>query len=377
VPKPTGPLQPPDLPLSFREEIVPRVFSVLTEGSSVALVGLAGVGVSNVMRFLAEPRVSAHFLGPAAAETLVAYLEADRWPASHALYTALAQATVAAAHARDWPRAEQAALRHLLEAAAASPLHQPATPLAEVLDHLCGALGRRVVLVCDEFDTALQALPAAALRELRALRDAHKYHLTFVLGLRAEPKQIAEARAGEPGVAKFAELVEAHTYPLRPYASADTRVTLARKALRWEPPLTPEEADALHRATGGHAKLLIAALTVLEPRRSLPWANVERALLADPALVETCRALWLSLWPAERWAVWQLAREHTHALSDADPSLHSGQALARLRLRGLAIGGPPSVFSSLFEAFAAGQPEPDASPLPASRLRDPASNPRW
>jgi hypothetical protein len=370
VPKSTGSLQPPDLPLSFREEIVPRVFAAVAEGWSVALVGLPGTGLSNLLRFMVEPRVSAHFLNEAAPGALTVFVEADRWSEPAAVFPAIARALLDAAHAHQWPRAEQAALRHLVEEVAARALPQPATPLVELLAHVCGGLGRRVVLLCDEFDSAWAQVLAAPLRELRALRDAHKYHLTFVIGLQAEPSASLSHLPGSSGAAKFFELFATHTYPLRPYSPADTRVALARKTLGWNPPLTPDEAEGLHRATGGHAKLLMAALAVLDNRRQLPWANVERALLSDPAVVETCRALWLDLPPAERLAVWRLSREHLDALSET--------ALARLRLRGLAVGGPPSVFSSLFESFVAGQPEPEeAAPEPPSPLRDPGATPMW
>jgi hypothetical protein len=360
----SGPLVPPALPLSFREEIAPHVFAALNGGWSVALVGLPGVGVSNLLRFLAEPRVCARYLGPDP-HTLPVYLEADRWLVPGALPAAAARALRAAAHAHGWPRAEQAALRHLAEQRGA-----PA-PLTEMLDYVCGQLGRRVALLGDDFDAALRQLPGAALRELRALRDAHKHRLVFVLGLRHEPAQIARGGEAEAGAAKFVELFDTHTYPVRPYSPADARLALERKALGWTPPLTAEEAEGLYRACGGHAKLLIAALAVLEPRRHLPWTNVERALLSDALVIETCRAVWDGLPPAEQFAAWRLAREQGDLLSDAD--------LAGLRLRGLAVGGPPFIFSSLFEAYVSGQPEPESAEGagPLSRLRDPGAVPRW
>jgi hypothetical protein len=375
VPPPTRPLAPPDLPLSFREEIVPHVFASVQGSASVALVALPGVGLSNTLRFLAEPRLAAYYLGAAAETWLPVFIEADRWLSPPAVFIETARAVVAAAQARGWPRAEQAALRHRFEAAAAAPLPQPATPLAEVLAHVCDTLGRRVLLLCDEFDPALVQLPAAALRELRALRDNHKFHLNYVVGLRHDPSAIlarrSSAEAGHAGVAKLVELFDTHTFPLRPYSPADAQVAATRKTVGWNPPLDPAETESLYRATGGHAKLLIAALAVLENRRGLAWANVERALLADPTLIDTCRALWQDLTPDEQLALWRLAREHTDALSEA--------GLAHLRLRGLAVGGPPFVFASLFEAFVIGQPEPEPLPVASlpSRLRDPGAAPRW
>jgi hypothetical protein len=368
---------PPALPLSFREEIVPHVFAALRGGASVAIVGLPGGGVSNALRFLAEPRVAAHYLKSEAPATLLALVEADRWLSPEHVFAELARAVLEAARAAGWPRAEQAALRARVEAAHAAALPMSATPLAELLEHLCGGLGRRVVFVGDEFDEALARLPAPLLRELRALRDAHKYRLAFVLGLRQEPGRLLAARptgAEGPGAAKFGELFDAHTYPLRPYAPADSRVALARKTVGWAPPLAPEEAEALHTLSGGHAKLLMTALVYLASHRGQDRLALARGLAADPGVGEACRALWEALPRAEQWALWRLAQDGPARDQLADDDL------ARLRVRGLAAGGPPFVFSSLLEAFLQARPEP-AEPAsaagPPARLRDPNAAPPW
>jgi len=67
---------PPALPLAFRQELAPHVFKAVAGGWSCALVGLPGLGVSNLLRFLAEPRVAAHYLGDE--QTLLVYVEGDR-----------------------------------------------------------------------------------------------------------------------------------------------------------------------------------------------------------------------------------------------------------------------------------------------------------
>lgn len=366
----------PELPLSFREELAPHVYAAVLGGWSVALVAPAGLGLSNALRFLAEPRVAAHHLAgaEAARAALPVFVEADRWLNAAEVFPELARALLGAARAAALPRAEQAALHHLAETAA-GPLAAASTPLSELLDYLGRDPGRRVVLVCDAFDDALRQLPARLLRELRALRDAHKYQLTYVLGLRREPAALAAERPpdepGAAGAAKFVELFDQHTFPLQPYTPADARLALERKAVSWQPPLTAGEAEGLYRLTGGHAKLLMAGLVYLGSRRHLPWANVERGLRAERAVAELCRALWGDLAADERLALWQLAREEGGDVAD--------EALARLRMRGLVVGGPPSLFSSLFEAFVAGQARPAGASeaTTASRLRDPAAVPRW
>ena len=54
--------QPPELPLTFRQELAPHLFKALLGGWSCAVVGFAGCGLSNLLRFIAEPRVAQHYL---------------------------------------------------------------------------------------------------------------------------------------------------------------------------------------------------------------------------------------------------------------------------------------------------------------------------
>ncbi len=370
------PFQPPDLPLTFREELAPHVYRALIGGFSVALVGVAGGGLSNALRFLAQPAVAAHYLGERAAEALPIFVEADQWREPAGVWRELVRAVLAETRAQQWPRAEQAALRTTAEAALASQWPAAGTPLTELLDFVCGERKRRVVFMCDEFDTPLTRLPAAVLRTLRTLRDAHKYQLCFVLGLRREPGQVAAARPAEADAngadpSKFVELFEEHTYPVRPYTPADARVAVARKTLDWTPPIDPEAAETLYRVSGGHARLLTTSLIYLSTRRHLAWVAIEPGLVADPAIIAPCSAIWNDLDPAEQRTAWLLAREAHSALDETQ--------LTRLRLRGLAVGGPPFLFSSLFEAFVNKLPEPPAPTPggPALYLRDPAAAPQW
>jgi hypothetical protein len=356
---------PPELPLTFRQELAPHLFKALAGGWSCAVVGLPGFGLSNLLRFVAEPRVAEHYWGEEADQSLLVYVEADRLLDADVFYRRLADETVAAAHVHQWPRAEQAALRRLAE-------ETNPNSLTGFVQHVCGDLERRLVFVCDEVDAALAAWPPTLLRALRALRDAHKYRLAFVAGARRDPAWIAAERHGaDPsgGAEKFAELFAQHTFPLKPYSADDARLAVARKTIGWARPPDEEQLDRLIRITGGHAKLLIAGLIYLEPRLHLPWVNVERGLLADPGLAEICRTLWQALEPADRRALWLLARDQR----DAIPV----DALKRLELFGLAAGGPAFVFSSIFETFVLAQPEAPDAPLRVSTLRDPAETVLW
>jgi hypothetical protein len=375
TPPPGQAAAPPELPLTFRQELLQHIFPTLAAGWSCAVVGLPGAGLSNLLRFAAEPRVAEHYLGPEAANTLLVHVEADRLPASSTLYLSLARQLVSAARRQHWPRAEQAALRSLAATTAGAELAEAAEPLAGMLGFLCGQKHHRVIFVVDEFDTVLSTRPAEELRELRALRDNHKYLLTLLGGFRREPGREQAAHQTDPlapaGAAKLAELFEQHTFALRPYTRADAETAIDRKTVGWAQTPTGEQRDELFRATGGHAKLLVAALVFLKARLHLPWANVERGLLADPGLAKICAAIWGSLEPQEQWTLWQLAADKREALSPT--------GLSRLQMRGLAVGGPAFIFATIFENFVRAVPAPATVTEweMAGPLRDPAASVNW
>lgn len=364
---PAPPAHPPELPVTFRQELAPHLFKALRSGWSTALVALPGGGLSNLLRFISEPRVAAHYLGDEAAHTLLVYLDGAELADPEVLPARVAQQAPLAARQAHWPRAEQAALRRLTDTA------EPGAAFGEMLAFVQGVGRGRVVVVCDEFDQPLRRWPAAALRQLRRWRDDHKYHLSFVAGLQAEPEALAASRADDSGPAKFAELFEAHTFAVRPYAQDDARLAVARKTVGWPRGLSAEQQDSLYRASGGHPKLLLAGLIYLESRLHLPWSNVEHGLSAEPGVLAACTALWLALDPAERAALWLLVAERRDEIPEPE--------LARLALRGLAVGGPPFVFASLLEAYIAAQPAPPLEPLAGpprlSRLRDPGARLYW
>lgn len=351
---------------------MPHVYRAVRGGWSCALVSLPGGGLSNVLRYLADPKAGGPQPGPAVPPTLVTYLECDSLANPRALYAALLAQVAAAARIADWPRAEQAALRRLGEAA------DPAAGLEAVLNYICSDRERHVVVCLDEFDTPLQHAPAAALRHLRGLRDDHKYRLAYVLGLHQEPETLLAARpaAPEPGARadKFTELVAEHTFAVRPYTRDDTVGLILRKTAGWQEVPTAEQRDFLYRASGGHARLLVAALVYLGDRLHLPAESVKRGLRDDPGVAVACGSLWAALSAGEQRALWLLAHEHRDDLAPG--------ALDRLLLRGLAIGGPAFVFADLFETFVLDQAQPVAAPprygpAAASRLRDPDIKPYW
>ncbi len=360
----------PAITLNFRRDLMAHIFRALRAGRSCAVIGLPGAGLSNALRFAAERRVGDNYLNSLAASTLPVYLETGWLTQSADLYREMIRQTSRAAEAFHYPKADQSALRYFGE-----QLEQNAAAddwLAKAVALVCRTPQHRLILILDEFDRPFLQLPTVTLRRLRQLRDEHKQSLCYVVGTYRELAHLAPQRATpDDAVSKFTELFDEDTYPLTPYNRADTHDMLLRKTFDWHQRLTPDDEDRLYHLTGGHAKLLAAVLRLWEERRHLPWTSVERAAQHDQRLRDLCAAIWSNLEPMEQFALGAL-------VTDRRAELHADD-LDHLRRRGLIVGHPPGIFSSLFEGFVKtqdpiGRPDQAAQP---SRLRDLETDIRW
>jgi hypothetical protein len=356
-------ITPPELTLNFRRDLMAHIFRAIHAGRSCAVVGLRGAGLSNALRFSVEQRVVDNYLNALAAYTLPVYLETGWLTQPADLCREIIRQINRAAEHHHSAKADQNALRYLEQ-----QIDQRAAPdelVSKAVTLLCRTPQHRLLLIFDEFDQPFLHLPVVTLRRLRQLRDEHKLRLCYLVGTCRELSVLAQQRtARDEAVDKFTELFDEDTYPLQPYARADAHDAIVRKTFDWRQPLTTADEDRLYRLTGGHAKLLVAALRLWEERRHLPWSSLERAAREDQHLHDLCAAMWDDLDESERFALFALT-------ADRRAEIRSG-TLEPLRRKGLIVGHPPGVFSNIFEAFVKTQgasvpPDQSAS---VSRLRD-------
>lgn len=207
-------------PRDYRAREVDAIVAAARAGECVSVVGLSGAGKSNLLGFVAHTQAT-----PSHPFVLV---DGNRLP----------------------EHTPSAYLHEVCRALGASPGSE-AAPAAEKLEAL---LAKRLsppesslTLLLDRFDVLADSRPLAGM--LRALRDAHKYQLTFVTA----------TRRPLPPDTEVAELFYAHTVWLGVLAEGDARWNVDRFAergrLRWD----KKVADRLIAASGGYPSFLRAA----------------------------------------------------------------------------------------------------------------------
>jgi DNA-binding response OmpR family regulator len=240
-------------PADYRAAEVDTIASALEAGECVSIVGLSGAGKSNLLRFVAACQplpggrcvlVDCNRLAEPSAAALFRLVHRALGDAS--------MSTGAGAGAGADDSAEDALAA--LEAALAAELADPAA---------------RLCLLLDRFDSLLAQAPAALFDNLRALRDAYKFRLTYVTATR---RPLPEGN-------ELAELFHRHTLWLGPLAESDARWTVARYASRHGLEWGPDAAAELIAFSGGYPSLLRAACEAYAR-----GARGTEALAADPAV---------------------------------------------------------------------------------------------
>ena len=338
--------------LAYRTAEARQVMSWIEAGQSGCLVGLRGAGKSNFLRFLLREDVRRHYLGQDYADflfvlvDLLALVEPAEWAVYELVLDRLARvggegvAEIASLH-REVTRARDALIaRRAIE---------------RCLDILCRRPGQRIVLLCDEFDV-VQTFDPPLFRCLRAIRDAHKGRVSYVVAVTGD---LAYLRDDLSDVEHFYRLVGRNVCGLGPYGEADARRMVRYLASRRSTELSAADTARLIELSGGHAGLLKTLLSLLwDAHRGGGLAGMAPTLKDEPAVQAECRKVWGSLPEGEQAALSVLASG-----GQAD-----SRVLRRLKRKGLVRGGQlSSIFSPLFAHFIRQQLPPATKGVLVSR----------
>lgn len=245
-------------PITYRSEIISPVLTSLAAGECCSVIGMSGVGKSNMVQHMLRPDVLAHYLGEQAEHfrfvTLDANLLAEwsAWGFFEGLYAALLAVYESELPSDVIPRVRSThaqLLTHTDHYAVAL------RGCAELLGLLCQ--DRQLVLILDEFDPLFSALPEQVFRNLRGLRDCHKYrlmYLTFSRQLLPLLRDDDDWDVIEP----FVELLSLRELGLHPLRYVDALDEVQRFAQRHQQLLDTTAAETIAEVSGGHPALLRA-----------------------------------------------------------------------------------------------------------------------
>jgi hypothetical protein len=343
--------------ITYRAAEAHQVMNWIKAGQSGCLIGLRGAGKSNFLRFLLREDVRWHYLGRDYADfvlvliDLLALTEYTNWAVCELILDRLlAQLRL---FSMETEIIEGVASLHQ----EAMRLRDPLTAyraLEQCVDLLCRRPAQCVALLFDEFDTAFRTLDPFLFRCLRAIRDAHKGHVSYIVVV---DDDLACLRDDLDEVEHFHRLMSRNIRGLGPYNQADAQQMISYLASQRSIELGAGDAARLIELSGGHAGLLKAILSLLgDARQDGGLVELAPILKDEPAVHAECQKVWDSLSEGEQTALCTLASGMV-----ADPD-----ALHRLERKGLVREGRSgsSIFSPLFADFVCQQ----APPLPTGTV---------
>jgi hypothetical protein len=316
-------------PLNYRETEVKRIMDALYRLRSIAVIGLAGMGKSNLLRFVAS-HVEARslYLRDRAASFVFVLVDCNRIDSTErAVLEELCDQLVALGI----PSGIKGRIRQ-----GDDRVRQLRTTLQSQFQNL--ETGQNVCIIFDPIDHTGKQLAPQFPRFLRSLRDVRK-NVCFVFGSR---------RPLDP----LPELDELFDEPcwVRPLDQQDALDSIARDEKRLGAAFDEKEKKKLIRVTGGHPGLLKNAAELLhtsfvDPKDSPDdWAS---RTLESNKIREVCQDLWNDLTTSEKQALKLRARKVP--LHELDPEAVKFLLDTGLLVQGL--DGQAACFSMLFGKF--------------------------
>ena len=341
-----------DHPPTYRQEIVTRIMDTIAAGESCSIVGVASTAKSNLFRFLIRPDVRQKYLGESWGKYLFLYIDANSLTelSEWGLYELLLRRIVEASESLKLESQWSKPLNDLYQQAVQPEKRLLARGYLERgVKNICQRLGFRLVFLFDEFDEIFRQVDTRFFLSLRALRDEHKYRLSYVVATRDELSRIRE-NVGE--CESFYELFSLNTYGLGPYNRVDALNMVQRLAARRGIAVTDADTNLLLRVSGRHPGLLRAAFWALSDGKIDESGDIYRQLLDNPDIQAECTKIWDSIGERERTALADVATGY--------PLQKLEQGVVQLlRLKGLVMestAGQATIFCRLFRDFV-NQPE--------------------
>ncbi|MCK6629575.1 MAG: hypothetical protein L6R45_30910 [Anaerolineae bacterium] len=321
---------------NFRRDEIELIIRFAQRGDSLALVGLAGIGQSNLVNFLRQIHQYASQLGQDVSRLHFPVVDATYWEGTplslwkimlDALNQASAQFSPPPEPQKIIPISEEERVLNMIR----SRLHW-----------LCTDLGQRVMIVLDDFDEVLQAGPLSMLERLNGFRsEGHRDALSYLVLTKRLPHLLGQSY-NLADASKFYDLFRHHIYALEPYGAEDAHQMLKHLNEAAGSPLREKDLSEIRQLAGGHP-LLLKSVFELWAAEGMTGVNPLTHLAEQPDVQQECRRILQGLHPEEQDVLIRAARD---ALTEADEPV-----VKHLVRRGVLTADTHKLFSPLLDQF--------------------------
>lgn len=332
---------------TYRQVEMKTIAGWIEAGESGAVVGLAGAGKSNLLKFLcAHPESLSQYI-TVSNQTIVAVpVDLNNLPAYDvSTFYRLMLRSFFEAKAAFAENMQEAITNFYRQNQREQDPFLPQSALRELF-FLLKAEKVRVVLVMDRFDHFCQIATPQMFNTLRGLRDNFKQNLCYIVGLRYEVDYLPDPA----GLGELHELFDMHTCWVKPFTSTDAHQFIIEEMVVAPRKPSEHEVEAMLSLTGGYPALLKAVCYWWRTDMARPpleqWAG---HLLSQPSIQNRLEEMWQDLTQEEQLTLSEAAG------GNYQPSkTHQRYGLNRLADKGLCQpqGDTWEITGELLAAFA-------------------------
>lgn len=317
----------------YREPEVRTIAGWIEAGESGAVVGLAGAGKSNLLKFLcAYPNAFNQYFADPGQAVVPVPVDLNNLPAYDisTFYRLILRSFFEAEKAFD-PKLRKPIVEFYRDNMKAQDPFLPQSALRELF-FLLQAEQVKVVLILDRFDRFCEVATPQMFDTLRGFRDTFKQNLSYIIGLRYEVDYLPQLEK----LGELHELLDLHTCWVQPLRENDARRFIQEEVKTASELPTDIEIETIVKLTGGYPALLKATCYWWRTTANQPDAESwPAALRQEQSIQNRLTELWSDLTQEEQLALSDLAKEYTNASSKQDADNHHQHALTRLAAKGL------------------------------------------
>jgi hypothetical protein len=337
----------------YREHEVRTIAGWIEADESGAVVGLAGAGKSNLLKFLCDyPNAFDQYFAQPGPVVVPVPVDLNNLPAYDisTFYRLILRSFFEARESFD-PKLQKPVIQFYRDNMKEQDPFLPQSALRELF-FLMQAEHVKVVLILDRFDRFCEVATPQMFDTLRGFRDTFKQNLSYIIGLRYEIDYLPEPEK----LGELHELLDLHICWVQPLQGADAHRFIQEEIETVPEPPTEAEVETMLALTGGYPALLKATCYWWRTAKDRPGVDGWTvALRQEQSIHNRLSELWSDLTQEEQLTLSDLAKE----TSPKNLANHHQHALTRLAAKGLCRHQDEvwSINGLLLEDFAAGVKE--------------------